>query len=158
MPKVDLKLYSTDAAEGKKQTTTITYVNPDASNAVLKTFAQQLNQFTTNGYASADRVETVNVDTDDSRKLQRNIGIANAVRGQTAKLSINIQEGQTVNPAVFLYSNGAVTIIDATETTESQDPSILIMTVQIPNQSGTLFVGTVANEYFYADFIRETIQ
>lgn len=64
MPKTDLKLYSVDQVSGKKQTTTITYVNDTANSDTLKTFAQHLNSFTRNSYDSADRVQTINVDTE----------------------------------------------------------------------------------------------
>lgn len=65
MAKTDLKVYATEAASGKKTTTTLTYVNPAADSQTLKTFGQMLNAFTTNNYDSTDRVQTVNVDTEE---------------------------------------------------------------------------------------------
>lgn len=41
---------------GKSVTTSIRYVNPEASNEVLKTYAQQLNALTTNTYDSLTKV------------------------------------------------------------------------------------------------------
>lgn len=47
--KVSIQIASTDTAD-KKITTNITDVNPEATNATLKQFAQQLNALTTNSY------------------------------------------------------------------------------------------------------------
>lgn len=63
MPKVDLKIYSTAIADGKKQTTTVSYVNASASNGALLSFAQQLNNLTTNNYIETDKITTENLDT-----------------------------------------------------------------------------------------------
>ena len=62
MAKTDLKLSSTSAG-GDKITTTISDVNPTASNLTLKTFAQKLNMLTTNTYEETNKVTTVNVDS-----------------------------------------------------------------------------------------------
>ena len=156
MPKVDLKIYSTDATEGKKITTSVSYVNPDATNSVLKEFAQQLNSFTTNTYAEADRVETANVDTDTSRKQFRDLTITGASRGATATITATIIANTPINPAVFFYSNGSASVLDATSTS-STDPTVAKFTVQIPNSSGTIFIGLAANEYFYAEFVIATV-
>ena len=158
MPKVDLKLYSTDAAEGKKITTSVTYVNPNASNAVLKTFAQQLNAFTTNTYSETDRVETINVDTDSSRKQFRNITITGATQGATATISAAIRAGGTITPAVFFLntSSGSVSLL-STSSASSTDPTIAKFTVQIPNNNGVVYVGLMQDSNFYADFINATV-
>lgn len=152
MPKTDLKLYSTDAATGAKQTTSISYVNPNASNSVLKTFAQQLNALTTNGYVSTDRIETVNVDTEGSRKQFRNLTVTGAIQGSTATISANIQVGGSINPAVFFFSNNTVTLLTTTAAT-SDDPTIAKRSVTIPNSSGEMYIGLLTNDDFYADFI-----
>lgn len=156
MPKVDLKLYSTDAAEGKKITTSVTYVNPAASNSVLKSFAQQLNAFTTNAYLETDRVETVNVDTDDSRKQFRDVIITGATRNSTATISLNILSGGSANPAVFFYSNGSAQVL-ATTSAPSIDPTVARFTVTIPDSSGQIFVGLGATSNFHADFVITTV-
>lgn len=156
MPKVDLKLYSTDAAEGKKITTSVTYINPNASNDVLKTFAQQLNAFTTNTYTETDRVETINVDTDASRKQFRNITITGATKGATATITSTIRAGENINPAVFFYSSGNVSVLTTTSVA-STDPTIAKFTIQIPNSSGTIFIGLTTNKNFYAEFVDATV-
>lgn len=65
MAKTELKLKSKNAATGQNITTTLTYVNPNADSATLKTFGQKLNAFTTNNYVETDRVQTINVDTEE---------------------------------------------------------------------------------------------
>lgn len=42
-------------ASGKKKTTTLTYVNPQASNNKLLALAQALNALTTNTFSSASK-------------------------------------------------------------------------------------------------------
>lgn len=65
MAKTELKLKSKNVATGQDITTTLSYVNPNADSATLKTFGQKLNAFTTNNYVETDRVQTINVDTEE---------------------------------------------------------------------------------------------
>lgn len=152
MPKTDIKLYSTDSETGAKITTSVAYVNPNASNNALKEFAQKLNALTDNVYSSTDRVETVNVDTEGSRKQFRDITITGAIKGATAIISANIQIDGSINPAVFFFSNNTVTIL-TTAAVSSDDPTIAKRSVTIPNSTGELYIGLIANNDFYADFI-----
>ena len=62
MAREDLKISSENG--GTKQTTTISYVNPEATNAQLQSLASALNNFTDNVYIEANRITTVNVDTE----------------------------------------------------------------------------------------------
>ena len=62
MAREDLKISSENG--GTKQTTTIGYVNPEATNAQLASLASALNAFTDNVYIEANRITTVNVDTE----------------------------------------------------------------------------------------------
>lgn len=64
MARTDLKIYSKIAATGKNTTTNITHVNTEATSDQLKGLATRLNAFTTNEYQQADRVNTINVDTE----------------------------------------------------------------------------------------------
>lgn len=64
MAKTELKLKTKNAATGQAITTTVGYVNPTADSQTLKTFGQKLNAFTTNTYEETDRVQTINVDTE----------------------------------------------------------------------------------------------
>lgn len=63
MARTDLKI-STKTSEGKSGTTTVSYVNPEATAATLKELAAKLVNLTDDTYISADRVNTVNVDTE----------------------------------------------------------------------------------------------
>lgn len=156
MPKVDLKLYSTDAADGKKITTSVTYVNPNASNAVLKSFAQQLNAFTTNTYSETDRVETVNVDTEGSRKQFRNLAITGARKDATATITCYQTTDENITPAVFFYTSGSAQFLTATRS-ESSDPTLGKFNVTVPNAIGWLYIGITEKTDFYADFISAEI-
>lgn len=65
MAERQLKLYAQTTDGGTKTTTTtISNVNPQATSATMKSFAQKLNAFTTNTYQKTDLVETTNVDTE----------------------------------------------------------------------------------------------
>lgn len=64
MAKTDLQLKTLAQATGAKMTTTLTYVNPNANSATLKEFGQKLNNLTTNTYVETNRVQTINVDTE----------------------------------------------------------------------------------------------
>lgn len=65
MAKTDLKLYSKEQGSEKKITTSLTYINPAANSATLKQFAVKLNNLTTNTYDETNRVQTINVDTEE---------------------------------------------------------------------------------------------
>ena len=65
MAKTSLQLKSKSASTEQSITTTLTYVNPEADSQTLKTFAQKLNSLTTNIYDEANRVQTINVDTEE---------------------------------------------------------------------------------------------
>ena len=65
MSSKQIKLYSTTTAGGgKEETTTIGYINPEATGAKMKEFAQRLNDFTTNVYEKTELVETTNLETE----------------------------------------------------------------------------------------------
>ena len=66
MNKTDIKISST-APNGDSMTTTVSDVNPAASNLTLKTFAQKLNMLTNNTYGETNKVTTVTVDTNDDK-------------------------------------------------------------------------------------------
>lgn len=65
MAKTNLQLKSKSAATEQAITTTLSYVNPEADSQTLKTFAQKLNALTTNIYEETNRVQTINVDTEE---------------------------------------------------------------------------------------------
>lgn len=160
MPKVDLKLYSLGTQDGKKITSTVNYVNPDANNTVLKTFAQQLNSLTTNVYDSTDRVETMNVDTESSRKQFRNTTITGATRGGTATITMNCADGESFNPvAMYMTGSSPYTLTYLTLTrTDSGSTTVLKFTTTIPNEHGGIYVGITEKDEFYADFTRVAVE
>lgn len=155
MPKTDVKIYSTDAATGSKITTSVAYVNPNATNDVLKSFAQQLNALTTNNYSNSDRIETVNLDTEGSRKSFRNLTISGAVANSTATITFNKTSDESVTPIAFYYTASETTKLTLTEGTGTATEAVF--TVQIPNSSGTLYVGISEKDDFYPAFSRVQI-
>lgn len=64
MSTVSLQLREKDAND-KNVTTTIQYVNPAVSGAVLREFAGKLSALTNNSYESTRRIETIILDTED---------------------------------------------------------------------------------------------
>ena len=159
MPKTDLKIYSTDAGTGAKITSSVSYVNPNASSSVLKSFAQQLNALTTNNYTSADRIDTTNVDTEDPTPITksfRETTITGATRGGTATITYNVTMTQQGTPfVVFLTDSGSgysATYLPTTDgtTTDTQKS----VTCTVPNSGGYIYAGLLENNIFYADFIR----
>ena len=55
---IEIKATAPDSSSVK---TTVTYVNGGASNALLKTFAQQLNALTTNTYTGTTKLTTEDI-------------------------------------------------------------------------------------------------
>ena len=55
MAKVSIEIESTTVAS-KKNTTTISYINPQATNAKLKEFAQMLIALTTDSYEGVTKI------------------------------------------------------------------------------------------------------
>lgn len=94
MAKTELKLKSKNAATGQDITTTLTYVNPNANSTTLKTFGQKLNAMTTNIYGETDRVQTINVDTEEvpggSSKPAHTLTVTRDWWSSSAALSMSI--------------------------------------------------------------------
>lgn len=55
MAKISIEIEST-TADSKKNTTTISYINPQAANAKLKEFAQMLIALTTDTYGETTKI------------------------------------------------------------------------------------------------------
>ena len=66
----------TRAQDGTSATTTLSYVNPTASNANLKLYAQKLASLTSDEYTSSTKVDKTSLD-DEAVKAERNIRIVN---------------------------------------------------------------------------------
>lgn len=150
MPKTDVKLYTTDAGTGAKQTTTVSYVNPSASYTALKTFAQQLNNLTTNTYTSSDRIETLNLDTEEqpaAGKKVRTVTISNPRSGQDTDITISHGETETLSP-VFTYEGGG-TIYRWTVTSGANTGEY---TASIPSEAIKVHVGVAETEEYNSSF------
>lgn len=152
MPKVDLKLSST-ATNGKKQTTTIAYANPSASNTVLKSFAQQLNNLTTNNYESSDRIETVNLDTEQG-KTPRDIDIVGLAQGATATVTANSAGNQ--DQPIAIFKNGGTVILSPSAVSYPSATTIQCQ-YSIPSRSGTLYIGMPETAQYLEAFIARTV-
>lgn len=58
--RTDIKMTSI-TPQGKKNTTTITHANPQASNYAMRTLAQMINSLTNNTYSGTVRVDTTDL-------------------------------------------------------------------------------------------------
>ena len=91
----------TIAQNGTKNTTTLSYVNPNASDELLKTYAQKLASLTTDTYNSTTKIQKTDLDSEAEDKLSRTITCTHN--------STTI----TSNPAVISY--GDITGTDSSE-------------------------------------------
>lgn len=64
---MDTSLIISATNSGKKVTKAITNINPEKDNAVLKTFAQKVNDLTTNTYVDATRINKQSVNEQDGK-------------------------------------------------------------------------------------------
>ena len=65
MAKISVALNSTEAATGKKNQTTLTDIKPTATSEQITAFTKGLNSLTTNIYEETNRIEKLNVDTEE---------------------------------------------------------------------------------------------
>ena len=70
----------TTAQDGTKNTTTLSYVNPNASDANLKLYAQKLASLTSDTYTGSTKIEKTSLD-DVPAKVPRNMQLAKFVDG-----------------------------------------------------------------------------
>lgn len=162
MPKVDLKLSSTAEVDNKKMTTTISDVNPSAGSAALLQMAQKINALTTNTYNETNRVETVNLDTEEpggGSTPQRTITVTNAQKGATAQADFTrVDAMDSVNPKVFYYITETSTASRLEISSISiGEPTLARYTFTIPNYNGTLYIGTTATNAFLSTFISVSV-
>lgn len=66
MSKVSMQIESTDTSGNKKQKS-FTDINPEATPAQLKSFAQNLIALTNQTYSATNRIEKINCDTEGSK-------------------------------------------------------------------------------------------
>lgn len=102
MAKTNLQIKAKNAATEASITTTLTYVNPDADSATLKSFAKKLNALTTNNYDEANRIQSINVDTEETPKTPNTIQFVDNPQytkyAQTISINVNqlIINGETM--------------------------------------------------------------
>lgn len=154
-----LNIEWTAAATGKKSSTKINYVNPQADSESLQTLAQSLNNLTTNTYGEATRIDSTNVDTEEPTPLTkafRETTITGATRGGTATITYNVTATQQGTPfVVFLTDSSSgysATYLPTTDGTTTDTQKTVTCTV--PNSGGYLYVGLLEKDAFYPDFIR----
>lgn len=88
MAKIAVAINSTEAATGKKNQKTLTDIKPTATSEQITNFAKGLNNLTTNNYVETNRIEKLNVDTEE-------------VTGTASLLTIGTTSS-TVNGAMWL--------------------------------------------------------
>ena len=64
----------TTAQNGTKNTTTLSYVNPNSTPSEMKTYAQKLASLTSDSYTSSTRIDKTSLD-ESADKLPRNIAL-----------------------------------------------------------------------------------
>lgn len=100
---VNLEIQSTTTAN-KKQSTNITYVNPEVENSILKSFAQQLIALTTNTFNSAMRITENNVDNAEKTEPTLQVSDFTSSASNKYKATINYNGDGTLY-AKMSYSN-----------------------------------------------------
>ena len=165
MAKTSLIISSTAVSDGKKLQKTLTDINSAATNDQLKSFAQVLNNLTTNTYIETNRVDRTNCDSESGAgglgKAFRNMAITGAGRGSTATVTFDTDGAETVpKPAVFfVYQNGgelAAQFVSPTAAT-SDDPGVAKYTFTCLNQATDIFAGIGEKDSYYAEFVKVVV-
>lgn len=90
---ISLKTTSQDA---KKNTTTLTNVNPNASNSTLLQYAKKMASLSSDTYTGADKIEKTNLD-EQGTKIERTLSLIKYQDGEVV---------ETVTPAVISNIQG----------------------------------------------------
>lgn len=114
MARTDLKILSTNAGTGQKMTTTISHINPNANSSLLRQLGTKLNSMTTNNYAETNRVQTINVDTEEvvlpKKTLQLTAGTWITNRQDYYACTISNIAGRQVAAAGFITDSNTPTL------------------------------------------------
>lgn len=149
-----LDIHWTAASTGKKASTKISYVNPEADSEELKSLAQRLNSLTTNTYQEATRIDQINVDTEEEIK-NRNMHFGTLTQGALADIFYEIEnQNSSANPALFFYNTSTNTA--SLVTTSEQiiiDDTHAKRTFTVPSSAGYLFAGLSKSTHYYSEFI-----
>jgi len=142
MARTDLKILSTNAGTGQKMTSTISHINPNANSSLLRQLGTKLNSLTTNNYAETNRVQTINVDTEEV-----------VIPKQTLQLTAGTWITNRQDYYACPISNIAGRQVAAAGFTESNVPTLTTMSgneLQVYNKSQKVNVKVIAagnNEY-----------
>lgn len=154
-----LNVTRTDANTNETLNQTLTDLNPAATNAQLKAFAQAFYGLSDDTYVDATRVDKTDVDTEGGGtggtggKQFRNITVTGLTPGGTATVTFNSTSDETYTPIVFFWTSSGTTYLSATAETRD-DPAVAKYTFTAPNSSGTVYVGATEKENFYSEIVR----
>ena len=167
MAREDLKISSENG--GTKQTTTISYVNPAATNAQLQSLASALNDFTNNVYIEANRVTTVNVDTEPgggvkpepTLTLSKNT-CTKADVGKSASIANITTNSDGVLYARFSYPmNNWEYALPILTVLENETPNVMISQYNGENEHNTwpqvVYIGVTETDNFQGKEVAYTI-
>ena len=159
MANTALNVTFTDANSNEQLQKTLTDINPAATNAQLKAFAQSFYGLSDDTYVKSNRVDRINCDTEESGgtgsgKRFRETAITGAAKGSTATITANIREGGTSHG-----TSAAVTRLLLSPTTVTSGvATVAKFTVSVPNSSGYIYVGLLEDTNFYADFVNTNVE
>lgn len=111
MAKTSLQVKAKNAATERATNVTITYVNPDADSATLKQFGQMLNGFTNNVYEETNRIQTINVDTEQTPKQAGSIVVTNPQVSKSSDYfsipvtALTINNGEVISDSADVSDN-----------------------------------------------------
>lgn len=107
MAKYSLQLKETQSTNAKAKTTTISNVNPEASDQTLLTFAQKISSLSSNVYEETNKIVTTNLDTESENLLTPTFTMTKTSYSLTTDASgDNILMGLTYNGDGAPYVEG----------------------------------------------------
>lgn len=155
-PNVKLVMKSSDT-NGNNISTTIGYVNPNASDGVLKTFAEKLNAFTTNTFKGITKVTTDDIlDAEYAPELAvedvifdgTNSGTINIPAIATSySLEIEKSPNTTLQVAFEPSANGITGALDPSDTSTSNTVTLSLNLQNWSKAETTLKLTVTGEEY-----------
>ena len=110
MAKTSLIISSTAVSDGKKLQKTLTDINSAATNDQLKSFAQVLNNLTTNTYIETNRVDRTNCDSESGAgglgKAFRNMAITGGRDCPEARRFLRLPKRRRVGGSICFTDSG----------------------------------------------------
>lgn len=159
MANTALNVTRTDASTNETLNQTLTDLNPAATNAQLKAFAQAFYGLSDDTYVDATRVDKTDVDTEESGgKQARNLTVTGLASNATANITFGITSGETTKPAVFYYANSTLQALTVTAGEGTDTQAVYTVTVPtVPQDNAVVYIGVAGSEYFDSAFLRETV-